>query len=80
MMKCGESPRRKLSWLVILVCAVGLLIVTDCRPKDRTNTRVIEVFKRYYLQNVPESVANIRIDQPGSAGSVNRLPSRSLST
>lgn len=65
IMKCGKSPRRKLSWLVILVCAVGLLIVIDWRPKDRTNTQVIGVFKRYFLQEVPKSVTNIRIDQPG---------------
>lgn len=64
-MRCGWPPSRKLSWPIILVCAVGLLIIIDCRPKDRTNTRVIGVFKRYFFQGVLESVADIRLDQPG---------------
>jgi len=66
-MKHGNAKGRK-SCLLAFICAVGLLAPYGCRARRMSKTEASAAFKKYVLSPVPESVTNIRADQPKDFG------------
>ena len=65
MMKLNKLKIHKLFRSSFITCVVGLLSLTACQSKDKMKTKANQVFMRYFRQGLPQSVTNIRIDQPG---------------
>ncbi len=54
--------------LFVFICMVGLLTHSGCRPRRMSETEASTAFRRYVLNPIPESVTNIRADQPKNIG------------
>ena len=65
MSKCRLSIFKRIFLFALLICVIGLLSATSCRPKGKSIEQAKQVFMRYFHFVPPESVTNIRIDQPG---------------
>lgn len=63
MMKYYKVRARTVFWYVF-VCMVGLLALSGCRSRKISTARASQAFRRYVLNPIPESVTNIRADQP----------------
>lgn len=50
---------------VFFICIVGMLGFTACKPREMSESRVVQIFRQYVLDPIPKSVKNIRADQPG---------------
>lgn len=51
--------------IVFLICMVGMLGLTACRPRGMSKARASQIFRQYVLDPIPASVTNIRAHQPG---------------
>ena len=65
MTKLNELKIHKLFRSSFITCVIGLLSLTACQSKEKKETKANQVFMRYFRQGLPESVTNIKIDQPG---------------
>ncbi len=65
MSECRASIFKRILRFALLICVIGLLIATSCRSKGRSSEQANQVFMRYFRLGLPESVTNIKIDQPG---------------
>lgn len=58
------SLKDRTLFLFVFICMVGLLTHSGCRDRRMSETEASAAFGRYVLAPIPESVTNIRADQP----------------
>lgn len=64
MLKYNISSRSVLSVFVFIIFAVLILILNFIINPKMTNERASEVFRQFILDPIPESVTDIKADQP----------------
>lgn len=63
--KKSKMKRYMLLVIMFLICMVGILGLTACRPRGMSKARASQIFRQYVLDPIPASVTNIRAHQPG---------------
>ena len=59
-------------FLFVFICMVGFLALSGCKPRRMSETEASTAFRRYVLSPIPESVTNIRADQPKKIREITR--------
>jgi len=64
----SENVRDGKSLFLVFICIVELLVLCGCKPRGMSEKKASEAFRQYVLDPIPESVKNIRADQPKNIG------------